>query len=139
MALAVDRAHVEDVLEKLRERMDRGDFDAWIDLFSENCTFRNSAMRNPVVGREALRAMASLWPKVDNRLEWYAIDEHRLVVCWNEEQESMSDAAPRYRGISTFVFEENGMICEYEGMFDTAAVAAAVGRPVSKGHAQHRE
>jgi hypothetical protein len=33
--------------------------------------------------------------------------------------------APAYRGISTFVFDDDGLVTSYEGMFDTAAVAAA--------------
>lgn len=38
----------------------------------------------------------------------------------------MRASAPPYRGISTFEFDEDGLISRYEGMFDTAAVIAAV-------------
>jgi hypothetical protein len=38
----------------------------------------------------------------------------------------MGESAPRYRGISTLVFDEDGLIRECEGMFDTASVVAAI-------------
>ena len=38
----------------------------------------------------------------------------------------MKESAPRYRGFSPFVFDESGLIRSYEGMFDTAAVFAAM-------------
>ena len=40
----------------------------------------------------------------------------------------MADDAPAYRGISTIVFDDDGLTASsYEGMFDTAAVSAAAG------------
>ena len=38
----------------------------------------------------------------------------------------MDESAPSYRGISTLVFDDAGLIIEYEGIFDTAAVVAAL-------------
>jgi hypothetical protein len=67
-----------------------------------------------------------------NRPEWAVIDGNRLVVGWNERQVSMADDAPPYRGISTFVFDDEGLVRDYEGMFDTAAVAAAIGRTAAR-------
>jgi hypothetical protein len=124
--VAVTRADVEAVVGLLRKHMASGDMVAWTSLFSDDCEFRNSAMSEPVIGRAALRALAESWPRVDNQQEWYAIDGTRLVVGWNERQESMKASAPRYRGFSTFVFDEAGLIRSYEGMFDTAAVVAAM-------------
>jgi len=124
--VAVTRADVEVVLGMLQKHMTSGDMVAWTTLFSEDCEFRNSVMSEPVTGRGALRALAESWPRVDNQQEWYAIDGNRLVVGWNERQESMKESAPRYRGFSTFVFDESGLIRSYEGMFDTAAVFAAM-------------
>jgi hypothetical protein len=57
-----------------------------------------------------------------NRLEWVVVDGNRLVCAWNER---LRTDAPVYRGFSTFVFNDDGLIASYEGMFDTAAVAAA--------------
>ncbi len=124
--MAVTRADVEAVLGMLQKHMASGDMDAWTALFSDDCEFRNSAMSEPVTGRAALRALAESWPRVDNQPEWHAIDGNRLVLGWNERQESMKESAPRYRGFSTFVFDESGLIRSYEGMFDTAAVFAAM-------------
>jgi CRISPR-associated Cas5-like protein len=124
--VAVTRVHVEAVRGLLQKHMESGDLAAWTALFSDDCEFRNSAMSEPVVGRTALRALAESWPRIDNQHERYAIDGNRLVVGWNERQESMRESAPRYRGISTFVFDESWLIGSYEGMFDTAAVFAAM-------------
>ncbi len=123
----VGRTKIEETYEALRRRSDEGDYEAWVDLFAENCTFINSMLKEPIKGREALRALVAQWPKVVNRNEWVVIDGNRLAIGWNERQESMADDAPAYRGISTFVFDDDGLIASYEGMFDTAAVAAAVG------------
>ncbi len=124
--MAVTRADVEALRGELRKQLGSGDMVAWTALFSDDCEFRNSAMSEAVTGRAALRAFAESWPRVDNQEEWYAIDGNRLVVGWNERQESMQESAPRYRGFSTFVFDESGLIRSYEGMFDTAAVFAAI-------------
>ena len=68
-----------------------------------------------------------------NREEWRAIDGNRLVIGWNERRyDGPEDAI--YRGISTFVFDDQGRVRTYEGMFDTAALAAAL-RAARKGDA----
>jgi hypothetical protein len=38
----------------------------------------------------------------------------------------MREDAQAYRGFSTFVYDDDGLITSYEGMFDTAAVEAAL-------------
>jgi nuclear transport factor 2 (NTF2) superfamily protein len=124
--VAVTREDIEGILGMLQEHMASGDMAAWTALFSGDCEFRNSAMTEPVIGRTALLALAESWPRVDNQQEWHAIDGNRLVVGWNERQESTKESARRYRGFSTFVFDESGLISNYEGMFDTAAVFAAM-------------
>jgi hypothetical protein len=99
-----------------------------VDLFAKDCTFINSLMKEPIKGREALRARAAQSPKIENRTEWVAIDGNRLVVGWNEREEGAADDAPAYRGISTFVFGSDGLVRDYEGMFDPAAMAAVLGK-----------
>ena len=44
---------------------------------------------------------------------------------WNERQEGQRADSPAYRGISTWVFDDDGLVASYEGFFDPAAVAAA--------------
>ena len=130
--MAADRTLIEKTFAALRERTDEGDWNAWVELFAEDCTFLNSMLTEPIKGRAALRAFATAWPRVVNRPEWTAIEGDRLVVGWNERQETMADDAAPYRGISTFVFGDDGLVRAYEGMFDTAAVAAAMGAPRSE-------
>ncbi len=124
--MALDRTEIESVIEAFHQRLANGDTDAWLELFSEDCEFRTSFAAEPIVGRAQLRALVESWPKVLNQQEWYAIDGNRLVLCWNERLPSMKDSAPSYRGISTLVFDDSGLIREYEGVFDTAAVVAAI-------------
>lgn len=119
------RSEIESALKKLGAPLAAGDIDGWCERFAPDCSFINSHLTEPVVGRDALRAMAGEWPTVDNRPEWIAIDGNRAVMCWNECQVRETGNSERYRGISTFVFTEDGLIQTYEGMFDTAAVTAA--------------
>ena len=124
--MALDRSEIESVIEIFHQRLADGDTDAWLELFSEDCEFRTSFAPEPIVGRAQLRALVESWPKVLNQQEWYAIDANRLVLGWNERLLSMKDSAPSYRGISTLVFDDACLIREYEGVFDTAAVIAAI-------------
>ncbi len=89
-------------------------------------------MQNPAAGspgalHTAHTRTCSLGTQPQLRMPWVVIDGNRLAVGWNERQEGMADDAPAYRGISTFVFDDDGLIASYEGMFDTAAVASPVG------------
>ena len=84
----------------------------------------NSALPAPIEGREPIRVMSKAWPRVVNREEWRAIDGARLAIGWNERKyDGPEDAL--YRGMSTFVFDTEGRILDYEGIFDPAKVAAA--------------
>jgi hypothetical protein len=51
------------------------------------------------------------------------IDGNRIAFGWNER---LWADAPAYRGFATLVFNDDGLIESYEGMLDTAAVAAAI-------------
>ena len=124
--MALDRSEIVAVLEAFHERLAHGDTDAWDELFSEDCQFRTSFTPEPIIGRNQLRAFAASWPKIFNQHEWYAIDGNRLVLGWNERQASMKQSTPPYRGISTLLLDGSGLIHEYEGVFDTVAVAAAL-------------
>jgi hypothetical protein len=123
--MGIERGKIEAVYAEFRRIVDSGDWSEYADFFAEDGTFINAALEEPVRGREALRSMALAWPKVVNRPEWLVIEGSRLVVGWNERQAGMRADAPAYRGISTFVFNDDGLVTSYEGMFDTAAVAAA--------------
>ncbi len=123
--MQIDRSKIEAVYTQIRQIIDSNDWAAFAELFAEDGTFVNS-MTKPVRGREALRLSVTNIPTVINRVEWKAIDGKRLVMAWNERRESMPDDRAPYRGISTFVFDDDGRIKSYEGMFDPAALAAAI-------------
>ena len=123
--MQIDRSKIEAVYTQIRQIIDSNDWAAFAELFAEDGTFVNS-MTKPVRGREALRRFVTDIPNVVNRVEWKVIDGNRLVMAWNERQESMPDDRAPYRGISTFVFDDDGRIESYEGMFDPAALAAAL-------------
>ena len=122
----IERSAIEAAFSALHEQIQKSDWNAFVDLFSEDCSFLNSALPAPVRGRENLRSIALQWPRVTNVVEWTTIDGNRLSFGWNERQEQMSPSAPPYRGISTFVFDSNLLVAEYEGMFDLVAMSKAV-------------
>jgi hypothetical protein len=124
--MGIDRERIEAAHAEFRRVADSGDWSGFADLFAEDGSFVNSMLKEPIRGREAVRRFASGFPKVVNRPEWVVIDGNRLVLGWNERQESMRADAPAYRGFSTFVFNDDGLVASYEGMFDTAAVQAAL-------------
>lgn len=121
--MGIERGKIEAVHSELRRLVEICDWNGWADLFAEDATFINSMLEEPICGREAIRSFASNFPStLVNRLEWVVVDGNRLVFAWNERQRA---DAPAYRGFSTFVFNDDGLIASYEGMFDPAAVAAA--------------
>jgi hypothetical protein len=124
--MGIEREMIQAAHAEFRRIADSGDWSGFADLFAEEGTFINSVLEEPIRGREALRAFTMHWPKVVNRAEWVVIEGNRLVVGWNERQEQQRPGSPAYRGISTFVFDDEGLVASYEGIFDTAALAAAV-------------
>ena len=121
--MGIERGRVEAVYNEIRELVARRDWDAWADLLSEDATFVNSMLDEPIRGKGAIRDFMSTLPTtIVNHTEWVAIDGNRLAMGWNERQHP---GAPVYRGFSTIVFDGDGRIESYEGMFDTAAFAAA--------------
>jgi hypothetical protein len=124
--MALTREQVEVRYAEIRKATERNDWEAFAECFAEDGTFVNSFLAEPHRGREAIKLAAKSWPNVVNHPEWVVIEGSRLVTGWNERQESMpSDRAP-YRGFSTFVFDDEGHVASYEGMFDTAALLKAM-------------
>lgn len=124
--MALSREKIAAVAEAFHDRLAIGDTDSWLELFCEDCRFRTSFTPQAVVGRSELRALIASWPKVLNQEEWRVVEGNRLVLGWNERLPSMKESTPSYRGISTLLLNDDGLILEYEGVFDTAAVVSAL-------------
>jgi hypothetical protein len=123
----IPRSVIEATIAASRAATDAGDWDAFVDCFAGNGRFMNSALPAPLEGREVIRAFAKRWPRVVNCEEWRVIDGARFAIGWNERPYDGPDDA-RYRGMSTFVFDRDGHILDYEGIFDPATVAAVYAR-----------
>lgn len=124
--MTVGRDRIMTAAQAFHDRLANGDTDSWLELFAESFRFKTSFTPEPIHERDQLRDLVASWPKVQNREEWSVVEGNRLVLGWNERLPSMKESTPSYRGISTLVFDETGLIVEYEGVFDTTAVAAAV-------------
>jgi hypothetical protein len=121
------RETIEATIAKMDEFSAAGDMRSWAGFFSENATFTNSALPEPVIGRDAIIAMTDHWPRIENEIEWRVIEDFRMVIGWREHQ-LLEDGGTTgwYRGISTFVFDTEGKVKEYEGVFDLMALQAAM-------------
>ena len=123
--MGVERKMIESIFAELQRIGETGNRQAFVELFAEECTFLNSMLDQPIRGRDALQSLTESWPGFVNRPEWVAIDGNRLVFGWNERQIGVPETEPAYRGISTFVFDDDGLVTAYEAFFDPAKVAAA--------------
>ena len=122
----IERKLLLKVADDFRASLEAGDNEGWLDLFSETFSFKTSFMEQPCTDKTQLREQVSSWPNVLNRTEWSVIEKNRMVQGWSERLPTMRDSAPSYRGISSILVNDEGLIVEYEGVFDTAAVLAAV-------------
>src|SRR5215510_15561745 len=99
------------VAETVIARQDVGDVNGIVELFAADCTFMMPVLAEPIRGREALRAHVKAWPKAITNTEWVAIDGNRLVCAWNwRGADGWPDDIPRLRGVSMFVFNDDGLI-----------------------------
>lgn len=121
------RDKIEATVAKMNEFSAAGDMRSWAGFFSEDATFTNSALPEPVVGRDAIVAMTEQWPRFENEIEWRVIEGSRVVMGWREHQlRDDGGTSGWYRGMSTFVFDTDGNVKAYEGVFDLLSVQAAV-------------
>lgn len=126
--MALERSKIEEAFASVHEHGNKGEWNAYVDHFSDDCTFFIPVLEEPIRGRENLRAFSAGFPNVSNRVEWIAIDGNRLVCAWNTHHDTMHPTGS-YRGISSYVFDARVLICEYEEWFDTAAHAASMKAP----------
>jgi hypothetical protein len=122
--MGIERRKIESAYGEMRRVTDACDWNRFADLFAEDATFVTSQLPEPICGRENIRTFFGAWPStIVNHVEWVVIDGNRLVLGWNER---LCADAPAYRGFSTLVFNDDGLIESYEGMLDTVAVAAVI-------------
>lgn len=115
----MDRSSMIEIAEIVIARQDDGDPDGVARYFAEGCTFMMPILAEPLQGRDALREHAKGWPTSTTGIEWVAIDGPRLTCCWNWQGDGEEWAATRpLRGVSTFVFDDDGLIATYEDWFD---------------------
>jgi hypothetical protein len=108
-----------DVAHTVIARQDLGDVNGIVELFATNCTFMMPVLAEPIRGREALREHVKAWPKAITNTEWVAIEGNRLVCAWNwRGAECWPEGTPLLRGVSMFVFDDDGLIQDYEDFFD---------------------
>jgi hypothetical protein len=127
--MGIDRAKIESRFTEIQKLVASSDWRGWADLFAEDGTFINSSLSEPIRGREALHRFVLQFPKVVDREEWRAIDGNRVAVGWNQRPEGARADVPLMRGFSTYVFDDDGLVASYEGMFDTATAYAPVTTP----------
>ena len=104
--------------ETVIARQDVGDVNGIVELFAEDCTFMMPVLSEPIRGREPLREHVKAWPKAITNTEWVAIDGTRLVCAWNWRGEVWPEDLPLLRGVSIFIFNDDGLIQDYEDFFD---------------------
>jgi hypothetical protein len=114
----MDREAMIELVDTVTKRQDVGDVDGIVELFAADCTFMMPVLAQPIRGRSALRDHVTTWPKAATNNEWMAIDGDRLVCTWNWRGEGWPEDAPLLRGVSTYHFDEAGLIQDYEDFFD---------------------
>jgi len=98
------------------------------ELFTEDGVVMNSALDEPIVGRDAIAAWVDTWADwpIEVDTEWVAIDGHRVAAGWRERypNEHPPDQQPSHRGILTLVYAGGGRFSMYENFFDMKAMEA---------------
>lgn len=125
----MDRERMTKTAEAVIARQDVGDRDGIVELFAPDCTFMMPILAGPIRGRDQLREHVEMWPTAATQTEWVAIDGNRLVCTWAWREEGAPREIPVLRGVSTFVFNEDGLIQDYEDFFDPDWITRHGDRP----------
>ena len=114
----MDREAMIDVAKRAIHYQDIGDPVSQIKLYAEDCTFMMPHLKEPIKGLDHLRANVDQWPKSETHAEWFIAEGNRLAMGWNWRGEGWPADTPLNRGISYFVFNDEGLIQDYEDFFD---------------------
>ena len=116
----MDRQKMAEIAEVVIARQDDHDVEGIVSLFAEDCTFMMPVLPRPLRDRAELREHVSQhWPESVTSIEWLIVEGDRLVCLWSWQGkgEGWPEDAP-LRGMSTFVFNDQGLIQDYEDFFD---------------------
>ena len=126
---APSRESIEAKMAEMGKYAQSNDYSTWASFFAEDATFLNAALTDPVVGRSAIVELAGTWPAAETVVEWRTIDGARVAIGWRERRQlENGKTSGWYRGISTFLFNTEVEVQEYEGMFNLASIMSAVSK-----------
>src|SRR5262245_21985406 len=114
----MNREAMIDVVKKSMKYQDDGEIEKQLTLYAENCTFKMPVNDKPMQGLGELRKSVEKWPKSITEPEWFAIDGNRAVATWKWRAQGSPAATPTLRGVSIYVFNDAGLIQNYEDFFD---------------------
>ena len=117
----MDRDAMVEVARRAIARQDEHDTESILELFAADVRFMMPVLDRPLEGRDALRqSIEQSWPESSTAIEWTAVDGDRLVCCWSWRGKGADwpEDSPPLRGVSTFVFDEDGLVSDYEDRFD---------------------
>jgi len=114
----MDRDAMIEVVGRANKYQDDGDVEGQLTLYAEDCTFKMPVNPEPLRGLAELRKSVERWPKSVTNSEWFAVDGNRLVTAWNWRAQVAPEGTPLLRGVSIFVFNDDGLIQDYEDFFD---------------------
>lgn len=116
----MDRHAMLDVAMQAIARQDTHEVDGILDYFSDDISFMMPVLAEPLRGRDELREnVMHAWPESTTDVEWSVVEGNRLVLCWRWQGIGADFAdAPPLRGVSTFVFDDDGLVSDYEDWFD---------------------
>jgi hypothetical protein len=124
--LSPTRSAIEATASKMQEFSSTHNWPAWVGLFSEDATFTNPIVSEPVVGRDAILKMAVEWPQIENVEQWRVIEGSRMAIGYRERKILEGGRTTRwYRGVQTVVFNSSGQIQEFETVFNVWEVMKA--------------
>ena len=114
----MDQDAMIEVIRKATKYQDDGDIEGQLTLYAEDCTFQMPINPKPLQGLDGLRKSVERWPKSITECEWFAFDGNRAVMGWNWRAQGAPEEIPLLRGVSIFVFNDEGLIQFYEDFFD---------------------
>lgn len=116
--MSVSAEKLEEVSNLAIQYFVDGAWESWVELFDENGSFINPLFSNPIVGRENILNLVKGWDVPELRIKWKIMEGYRIVTGWEQEIGS----AKWMSGVSVIVLGADGLIENYEGIFNAELV-----------------